>query len=142
MAVAPGEWTALCLVVRFLCSSPASYSSHAILVTAMFDLQGQEPKQQPQQPQQPPQLQPAAGRGKVQLTPALAAKLVAAAAAAGRPGDSLAPQDAAIIACAWLPLLPHTMGDCNRLLSARMKAALPGDPLGFDLVKQDGKDFM
>jgi hypothetical protein len=78
----------------------------------------------------------------VQLTPALAAKLLAAAAAAGRSAGSLTLQDAAIIACAWLPLLPATMGDCNRLLSARMKAALPGDPIGFDLVKQDGKDFM
>jgi hypothetical protein len=34
------------------------------------------------------------------------------------------------------------MGDCNKLLSARLKAALPEDPLGFELMKQDGKDFM
>jgi hypothetical protein len=78
----------------------------------------------------------------VQLTPALAAQLVAAAAAAGRPAATLMPQDVVIISCAWLPLLPVTMSDCNRLLSVRMKAALPEDPIGFDLIKQDGKDFM
>jgi hypothetical protein len=95
------------------------------------------PQQQQQQltPQQPPDQ-------KVQLTPALAAKLVAAAAAAQRPAASLTPLDVTVISCAWAPLLPRTMGDCNKLLSARLKAALPEDPLGFELMKQDGKDFM
>jgi hypothetical protein len=51
-------------------------------------------------------------------------------------------QDFAVITAAWLPLMPPTMGEANKLLSARMRAALPGDPLGFDLIKQDGKDFM
>jgi hypothetical protein len=51
-------------------------------------------------------------------------------------------QDVAVITAAWLALMPPTMGEANKLLSARMRAALPGDPLGFDLIKQDGKDFM
>jgi len=93
-------------------------------------------QQQQQQAGQTPQ--PA----RVQLTPALAAKLVSAAAAGGRPAAALTPQDAAVITCAWLPLLPSTMGECNKLLSARMKAALPEDPVAFELIKQDGKEFM
>lgn len=94
----------------------------------------QPPQQQPQQP--PPQQQ------RVQLTPGLAARLIAAAAAAGRPAATLTLQDITVISVAWLPLLPPTLGECNRLLSARMKATLASDPLAFELIKQDGKDFM
>jgi hypothetical protein len=77
----------------------------------------------------------------VQLTPPLAAQLVAAAAAARRPASALTLQDVAVVATAWLPLLPGSSAERNRLLSSAMKAALGDDPVAFDLIKQDGRDF-
>jgi hypothetical protein len=65
-----------------------------------------------------------------------------AAAAAGKPASELSAQDITVITAAWLPLLPPTLGECNKLLSMRMKAALTADPVAFSLIKQDGRDFM
>lgn len=76
------------------------------------------------------------------LHPALAAKALLAAGLSGRKASDITPQDTALIAAAWLPLLPKTLADCNKLLSVRMKAALTGDPVAFDLMKQDGREFM
>jgi hypothetical protein len=67
---------------------------------------------------------------------------MAAAAASGRRATDLTLQDVAVITSAWLPLLPRTLGECNKLLSQRMRSVLAGDPVAYDLIKQDGKDFM
>jgi hypothetical protein len=67
---------------------------------------------------------------------------MAAAAASGRRAADVTLQDVTVITSAWLPLLPRTLGECNKLLSQRMRSALAGDPVAYELIKQDGKDFM
>jgi hypothetical protein len=76
--------------------------------------------------------------------PEAVARALAAAASAGRQGAALTTADAALIALAWARLLPRTVGECNRLLSARLRSALTGedDTESYDLLKEDGRAFM
>eukprot|EP00883_Tetradesmus_obliquus_P007395 jgi/Sobl393_1/18013/SZX62610.1 len=103
------------------------------------------PQQQQQQQQQRPGAPPPGVPPRppmALLPPAVAAQAMAAAAASGRTTADLTLQDVTVITSAWLPLLPRTLGECNKLLSQRMRTVLAGDPVAYDLMKQDGKDFM